>query len=85
MQLLCLRKKCLHIRGQIEGDYITRTVENGQLVVVHEDGSTSLVAPTDDMLLRPAIVLSAPDAGTAGSNLLVSGRCPESSDRSENL
>lgn len=41
------------------------TVENGQLVVVHENGSTSLVTPTDDMLLRPAVVLSAPDAGTA--------------------
>lgn len=59
------KEEVLAYRGQIEGDYITRTVENGQLVVVHEDGSTSLVAPTDDMLLRPAIVLSAPDAGTA--------------------
>ena len=40
------KEEVLAYRGQIEGDYITRTVENGQLVVVHEDGSTSLVAPT---------------------------------------
>ncbi len=59
------KEEVLAYRGQIEGDYITRTVENGQLVVVHENGSTSLVTPTDDMLLRPAVVLSAPDAGTA--------------------
>lgn len=59
------KEEVLAYRGQIEGDYITRTVENGQLVVVHDNGSTSLVTPTDDMLLRPAVVLGAPDAGTA--------------------
>ena len=35
------KEEVLAYRGQIEGDYITRTVENGQLVVVHDNGSIS--------------------------------------------
>lgn len=57
-------EEVLSFRAQIDGDYVTRTIENGKLVVVHEDGSTSLITPIDDTTLRPAVVLSVPDAGT---------------------